>query len=327
MAFFGLRFDMRMPGLGAKAAADRYAAAIEMCEWADSQGFVLVSLSEHHGSADGYLPSPVVLGSAIAARTTHMRILLSALVAPFHEPLRLAEDLAVLDLISCGRIDLVVANGYVRNEFEMFDVPMSERVARTETLVRTLKRAWQGPPFEHLGRMVHVTPAPLQSGGPRVDLGGSSEKAARRAAHLADGFMPSTATVWDAYRDECAAVGRPDPGPFLGGDPAVVFVADDPDAAWATIAPHAMREVNAYGESLRRAGLVGAASYRHFESADELRSSGLYRVLTPAALVDELNDSDPLKFVMVHPLVGGLDPQVGWETLDLLAAEVMPLLV
>jgi alkanesulfonate monooxygenase SsuD/methylene tetrahydromethanopterin reductase-like flavin-dependent oxidoreductase (luciferase family) len=92
-------------------------------------------------------------------------------------------------------LDLVVGEGYVHEEFAMFDVPMKERPARVSELVRTLKAAFSGEPFEYRGCSVHLTPGPYRPGGPPIYLGGSSEGAARRAARIADGFVPTEARV------------------------------------------------------------------------------------------------------------------------------------
>lgn len=134
---FGLRFDFRNPDFAGTTTADRYAAALDMVEWADRLGCSSVTVSEHHGSADGYLPSPVTMLAAMAARTHTVRFSVAALVAPFHDPLRLAEDLIVLDNLSRGRVDVIIAGGYVREEFELLagaariaPCPTSRRCAR-----------------------------------------------------------------------------------------------------------------------------------------------------------------------------------------------------
>ncbi len=138
------------------------------------------------------------------------------MIAPFHDPIRLAEDAAVVDRISGGRLDLIIANGYVPSEFEMFGVGLSERVARTTEAIETLRQAWTGEPFEHRGRRAQVTPAPHQEGGPKLTLGGSSEAAARRAARIADGFMPSTPDVWEHYARRVREGREARPGPAPG---------------------------------------------------------------------------------------------------------------
>src|SRR3989440_7656731 len=153
---FGLRFDFRNPAFAGTTPAERYGAALDMAEWADRLGCVSIAVSEHHGSPDGYLPSPLTMLAAMAARTTNVRFLVAALVAPFYDPLRLAEDMVVLDHLSRGRVDLIVAGGYVHEEFEMYDVPMRERGKRVTEVVTTLKSAFAGEPFEFRGRTVHV---------------------------------------------------------------------------------------------------------------------------------------------------------------------------
>src|SRR3974390_3157603 len=109
--YFGLRFDFRNPELARTTTANRYETALEMAEWADRLGCLSIAVSEHHGSPDGYLPSPIPMLAAMAARTTSVRFMIAALIAPFQDPLRLAEDLTVLDNLSKGRVDLVVAGG------------------------------------------------------------------------------------------------------------------------------------------------------------------------------------------------------------------------
>jgi alkanesulfonate monooxygenase SsuD/methylene tetrahydromethanopterin reductase-like flavin-dependent oxidoreductase (luciferase family) len=324
MAMFGLRFDLRMPPWAPGTRSDRYRAAIDMAAWADSLGFVTVVLSEHHGSPDGYLPSPLPMAAAMASRTENMRINIAAMVSSFHDPLRLAEDVAVVDLISGGRLDLVLTNGYVGAEFDMFDMPLSGRAARTTELVTTLKQAWTGEPFEFRGRTVQVLPTPAQPGGPAIALGGSVEAAARRAARIADGFMPSTPEIWDFYVDEMIKLGKPDPGPHFGGDTSVIHVASDPDEGWAELAPYAMHETNAYGRWSSDAGLGTQTGFDVWEDSDALRESGQYRVLTPAELVEELTAKGPFAFCMFHPLVGGLPPELAWKSLKLVETDVIP---
>ena len=324
MSLYGLRFDLRNPAIAGTTMAERYAAALDMAEWADRLGFVNIILSEHHGSDDGYLPSPLAMAAAMAARTKQARIQIAALIAPFHDPLRLAEDIAVVDLLSGGRLDLVIANGYVPGEFDMFGCEVSDRVRRTVETVATLKQAWTGEPFEFRGRTVRVLPTPAQPGGPNVTLGGSGPKAARRAARIADGFMPSDSSIWDVYRDEMLALGKPDPGPFLGGDTSAFHLALDPEQGWKEYAPYALHEVNAYGSWMASAGIGAEGGYQVTEDADALRTTGQYRVLTPDELVDEIRAKGEFGFTLFHPMAGGVPPAMAWDSLHLFEHEVLP---
>lgn len=318
---FGLRFDFRNPDIARTSFADRYSTALDMVQWADALGAMTVSVSEHHGSPDGYLPSPVPMLAAMAARTTNVRFTVAALIAPFYEPIRLAEDLIVLDHLSRGRVDLIVAGGYVPSEFAMFGVPMAERAKRVTEAVRTLRAAFAGQPFEHRGRTVQVTPGPYRPGGPTISLGGSSEAAARRAARIADGFIPSVPQVWEHYADEVRKLGRPDPGPCPIGDMRTTALAADPDRAWEQMGPFFLHETNAYGQWL--SGSDGAGPYHPVDSVEELRAEGQYRILTPDEYTAELK-SAPFPFAMLHPMCGGVPPELAWSSLRLLEREVMP---
>jgi alkanesulfonate monooxygenase SsuD/methylene tetrahydromethanopterin reductase-like flavin-dependent oxidoreductase (luciferase family) len=249
--------------------------------------------------------------------------MVAALVAPFYDPLRLAEDMIVLDNISRGRVDLVVGGGYVPSEFAMFDVPMNERGRRVGATVATLRSAFTGTPFEYLGRSVHITPAPFRPGGPTILLGGSSESAARRAARIADGFIPSTPHSWEFYRDEVQKLGRPDPGACPIGANQVVAFARDPEEGWAQMAPYFLHEMNAYGLWQAEAGID--SPYRIVADTDELRATGQYRVVTPEVFIEEKRLS-PMPFVLLHPLCGGMPIELAWTSLHLFEDEVLPAL-
>jgi alkanesulfonate monooxygenase SsuD/methylene tetrahydromethanopterin reductase-like flavin-dependent oxidoreductase (luciferase family) len=318
---FSMRFDFRNPAFAGTSVADRYAAALDMAEWADGLRCVSIAVSEHHGSPDEYLPSPLPMLAAMAARTTNVRFLVAALIAPFYEPIRLAEDLVVLDNLSRGRVDLVVAGGYVRQEFAMFGVPVAQRRARVTEVVSTLKAAFTGEPFEHRGRTVHVTPAPFRPGGPAILLGGSSEAAARRAARIADGFIPSVPDLWTFYRDEMLLLGRDDPGPCPIPANEVVALAEDPKKGWTEMAPYFLHEMNAYGTWQAQEAV--ATPYRETADTDALRASGRYRVVTPEQFVAEQRAAS-FPFAMLHPLCGGMPIDLAWSSLELFARKVLP---
>lgn len=313
-----LRYDLRAPPFGTPPKA-LYQAALEQCAWAEEQGFHMVTLSEHHGAEDGYCPSPLVMAAAVCGRTRSLRVLVAALVLPLYDPIRLAEDLAVLDLASSGRVDLIVGAGYRPEELAMFGREMSERVALVEEGVGTLKAAWSGEEFDYRGRRVRVTPQPARPGGPVLLMGGSTKAAARRAARLGDGFIPVDLSLWPAYEAACREVGR-DPGlpPPVGG-PLFVHVADDPERAWAQIAPHALHEMSSYGAWEARA--EGIARYTPVEDIEAVRASGKYVVVTPDECVDLARSEGTLR---LHPLMGGLSPDLAWESLELVASKVLP---
>ena len=318
---FAMRFDFRNPDIARTALADRYAAALEMAEWSDRLGCLSLAISEHHGSPDGYLPSPLPIIAAMAARTTNVRFGVAALIAPFYDPIRLAEDLLVLDHLSRGRVDLIVAGGYVRQEFELYGVPSNERGARVEEVVATVRAAFTSEPFEYRGRTVRLTPGPYRSDGINITMGGSSAAAARRAARIGDGFIPSVPEIWEFYRAEVQRLGRPDPGPSPIPENRTVALARDPEKGWEEMAPFFLHEMNAYGEWQAQEQV--ASPYRPVHDLEELRRSGMYAVLTPEEYVAEQKES-PFPFAFFHPMVGGMPIELAWSSLRLFEDEVLP---
>src|ERR1700734_1463424 len=106
-----MRFDIRVPGWDGPAGA-HLSPALDMCERAETRGAGLSVLSEHHGADDGHLPTPLILAAAVAARTQEMAILLAAVPLPLWDPVRLAEEINVLDLISGGRVSYAFGVGH-----------------------------------------------------------------------------------------------------------------------------------------------------------------------------------------------------------------------
>ncbi len=320
--YLSMRFDFRNPGFAGTSMADRYAAALDMAEWADNLGCAAsISVSEHHGSADGYIPSPQMIIAAMAARTKNVRFSTAATIAPFHDPLRLAEDFCVLDHLSKGRFDPIIAGGYAPSEFEMFGVPIKERPKRVTEVVQTLKAAFSGKPFEYRGRTVHITPEPYRPGGPSVIMGGASEGAARRAARIADGFVPSDPACWEFYRDEMVKLGKPDPGPGMVGSSEVTALASDTEAGWQAMAPYFLHETNAYGAWKDQAG--EQTPYNVFPDTEALRKAKFYHVITPGQMVEQLKAA-PYPVAGFHPMCGGMPIDLAWESLKLFENEVLP---
>ena len=228
---FTLRFDMRAPDWGA-GIEDLYEAAIDMAAWSESRGAVVAVLSEHHATEDRHLPSPLVLASAIAARTDTLSIMVAAAVLPFYEPVRLAEDMAVLDIISRGRVAYVLGVGHRTEEFHHFGLEPSGRGARADEQLAVLIELLRGDESDAPGRSTRVTPGPT-SGGPQLFIGGGSHRAARRAGRFGLGLIAQSATpgLAAAYERACREAGH-EPGFVQIPEPGLVtvmFVADEID--------------------------------------------------------------------------------------------------
>lgn len=323
MVGISLRYDLRRAPAGAPYSA-LYSACIEQSRWADRLGLDAVVLSEHHVTEDGYMPSPVAVGSAVATATQRIAISISAIVAPLWNPIRLAEDLATLDLLSGGRTSVVLVVGYRQVEFTVLDAPWSRRGQRLEEVVTILRQAWTGEPFEFAGETVQVLPTPLTPGGPFLLLGGSTVLAARRAARLGMGMIPSQydPAIEQAYADECASVGSAPVFIARPGGPTFVHVSDDPDKDWARIGPLALHDAQ-----LMRSwqpGTYRTAVESHASSVDEMRAEGIYCILTPDELVDRVAEMPQGSSLVLHPLMGGVDPDWAAESLDLFEHRVLP---
>jgi alkanesulfonate monooxygenase SsuD/methylene tetrahydromethanopterin reductase-like flavin-dependent oxidoreductase (luciferase family) len=320
---FIMRFDMRAPELGA-STRDLYAAAIEMSSYAETRGAVTAAISEHHTMPDGYLPSPLVLATAIAARTSTLPIMTAALILPLYDPIRLAEDMVVLDIISGGRVSYIMAVGYRPEEFEHHGADFRRRGRLVDDQLALLLRAKAGEPFEHDGRRIHVTPAPVSPGGPPVIWGGGSPAAARRAGRFGLDFIAQGGGVAleEIYASEARANGH-EPGFCMipSTDSATtVFVAEDIDTAWAELGPHLLHDVMAYAAI--NEGNTHTASLSTATSIDELRAEDrTHRIITVDEAVAMIGSGAPLP---LQPLAGGLPPDIAWRYLRTVTDEVMP---
>ena len=281
---------------------------------------------QHHGSEDGYLPSPVVLASAIAARTERIRIRLSVITLPFNHPLRIAEDIAVLDIISNGRVEAVFGGGYAPQEFTMFGVDPNRRGRLVEKGVEAIKRAWTGEEFEFEGRKARVRPTPVQQPRPPIWLGGSSPAAARRAARIADHFYTAEKPLYNIYREAAIVAGRPDPGPWRDIGSGFFVATPDPVREAERLAPYILHECNAYSRWASAEGDDTQYQYQPATDVAPLLASGLYPILA---------DDDAIAYAerlgvdgqhCVQPLISGLPPEIGWEQLRYFEHTVLPTL-
>ncbi|MBW2274506.1 MAG: LLM class flavin-dependent oxidoreductase [Deltaproteobacteria bacterium] len=318
---FTIAFDMRAPAFGAPVE-DLYAAALDQCAWADSLGFDFVGIGEHHATDDGYLPSPLIFAAAAAGRTDRIRLRPSVLLAPLYDPVKLAEDLAVLQIASRGRLVVGIGAGYRPCEFAMFGKRREERRRLYEEAIEVLRQAWTGEWFEYRGRRVRVTPVPDPP--PPIWLGGAHPAVARRAAHIADRFFPPQGENWDIYREECRIAGKPDPGPCPKPGPIYVHVTRDPEAAWERVTPHIEHVVRSYAEWTVEAYGRAAGPFAEGVDLAAVRASGAYQIVTPEQAVALARGLGRDAVFHLTPLLGGVDPDFAWEGLRLFEGEVWP---
>lgn len=319
---FVISYDLRAPDFGTPAR-EIYAATLDQCEWADELGFDAIGLGEHHASEDGYLPSPIPMAGAIGGRTKRILIRPNVLLAPLYEPVKLAEDLAVLQYICDGRLEIVIGAGYVPFEFQMFGKRREDRKALYMNAFEVLRKAWSGEEFEYEGRQIRVRPIPDPP--PRLLLGGTHKAVARRAAEIADGFYPPAGENWRIYRKACLELGKPDPGEsFKALGPIYTHVTNDPEGDWAKIAPHAKHVVESYAKWTVEAYGRAAGPFAGGVDADDLRASGSYLCLRPEDAVEMIEGLGRDRTFILTPLLGGLDPELSWAGLRLFEDQVWP---
>ena len=170
---FGLWYDFRNPPQWRQSSDRLYGEILDQIAWGENNGFDDVWLSEHHFIDDGYLSSILPAAAAIAARTKRIRIASGVLLMPFHNPVRLAEDIAVVDVISGGRFELGVGVGFKLEEFEGFGVSFKERGACTNESLEIIRRLLSGESVSFKSEFfdfknVKVTPEPIQKPHPPI---------------------------------------------------------------------------------------------------------------------------------------------------------------
>jgi alkanesulfonate monooxygenase SsuD/methylene tetrahydromethanopterin reductase-like flavin-dependent oxidoreductase (luciferase family) len=312
-----------------------YARALERIEIMDRTGYDAVWLAEHHFSGFSVCPSVHVMGSHVAARTQKLRIGTAVSLAAFYHPLRLAEEVALLDVLSGGRVLWGAGRGFDRVEFENFGVSLDQSAARFREAVEIVLAAWQNERLHYRGEHFHfdgveVLPKPLQRPHPPVWVAASSEPAIEWAAEKGHSILmdPHAAHVEIArkhrlYRERLAAHGHAFDGREI---PMARLLAVAPTAEKA-------REV-----ARRGAGWI-VGSYMapaHAMIFDPKGISGLLDIQepaersvrgavihgTPEMVLDEiarLREELPLEYLMCAPL--------SHETFTLFTERVLPKLL
>jgi len=317
-----LRINMSGHDADPRVEADRYNAAIDMAQYADENAFAVVNVEEHHDSEIGWLSSPLIMAGLMISRTKRVQIRASALLVTLYDPLRLAEDIAILDLASRGRFLFILGQGYRPMEYHVFDRNWEDRGARTDFIIQTLLKAWEGKPFEYRGKTVHVSPAPYSKPHPPFYYGGMTPVAVKRAAKYGLPFFPAQPMpeLQELYLQECRRLGTP--GRVESHkDMALLFIDENPERAWQELGPYFLKEMDQYARWTKG----GVA--RHYEtqatSIEELKGQGIYEILTPAECLARARSKREEYKPILHPLAGGIPLERAWDCMRLFAEQVM----
>lgn len=316
-----LRFDMRSSPDCSESQTARYQAAIDMAHWADGNRVDVVGLSEHHSTSDGYLSAPLGLAGMMAAVTERVRISVSALLVPLHDPLRLAEDISLLDLASGGRFTATCGLGYREIEYSALGEDWSRRGRVFDQKLATLVKALSGEPFEYRGTEQQLNPAPASPVQALLTVGGNSAAAARRAARFGLLFCPAIddPELDRIYREACKEQGFQWGFTIFPRQPATTFISETPDQLWRDIGDCLLYDATAYGawrHPDRRAYAESRAS-----TLEQLKAEGKYRILTPEQAVQVIRETGSLHLA---PLTGGVPSEIGWQSLRLFEQQVQP---
>jgi alkanesulfonate monooxygenase SsuD/methylene tetrahydromethanopterin reductase-like flavin-dependent oxidoreductase (luciferase family) len=254
---FGVVFDFRRVPQDTRTFPEIYAEILELITLADRLGIDYVYLSEHHMVEDGHSPSLMAIAAAIAALTERIRISSYVFLLPLHHPLRVAEDVATVDILSNGRAELGVGAGYRAEEFAAFGIDRASRWERMDEGCEILLRAWTEDGWSHLGRQfrienVSLFPKPVQLPHPRLWISARSPMAARRAGRFRTPlliapppYVSDELAVYNAYREECRRAGG-DPDLLGVAGSFNVVVTDDPDSYRARARPGAAHRAQLY---------------------------------------------------------------------------------
>ncbi|MET9437428.1 LLM class flavin-dependent oxidoreductase [Streptomyces sp. NPDC006551] len=319
MPFTVVRFNLVDPRATPESLSERYRAALAMAAYADGHGIDTVQTEEHHGAANNWIPSPFAFAGAVFGATRRIAVTVSAAIGPLHDPLRLAEEIAVLDLLSGGRLVTVAGIGYRPEEYEERGVDWGRRGKLQDLLLETLLRAWSGEPFTYQGRTVRITPRPFTQPHPLLLVGGSSKAAARRAARLGLPFFPSAhlPELEAYYQRLCAEYGTEGWTMMPAHQTPLLHLSADPDRSWELYGEHFLHEARTYASWQSKD--IRSAVRSTATTVAGLRAEGVYRIVTPEECLALGLDS-----LVLHPLCGGMPVDEGWRSLRLFGEDVLP---
>jgi alkanesulfonate monooxygenase SsuD/methylene tetrahydromethanopterin reductase-like flavin-dependent oxidoreductase (luciferase family) len=314
----GIFLDLRNPPEWRVNSSRLYNFTLEMCEEAERLGAASVWTSEHHLFEDGYLTQPVTFLAAVAARTKKVKLGTAITVAPLHQAPRLAEDSALIDLISNGRMNLGLGAGYRIPEYELYGADISARFKTTDARALAVRDL-----------MKKLTPEPVQNPFP-IWLGYQKEKGARRAGRMGFKLLCPDAALWPHYRDGLAEGGH-DPSIAHMGGLIWGWLSEDPDAEWPIVKKYYDYQINSYG----RYGAEGTGRPYTPVDVEKLRWRGgpinqrSFLIATPedaAKQIKAFTAGAPVKHIHMFASVGGMPEKMVQKQVELISTRLGPLL-
>jgi alkanesulfonate monooxygenase SsuD/methylene tetrahydromethanopterin reductase-like flavin-dependent oxidoreductase (luciferase family) len=326
---FGYLYDFRNPPQWLRPWDEVYADVLDIVAWTEQAGFHGAWVPEHHLAKDGYIPSPLVALAAIAARTKRLKIGSAIALAPLYHPVRFAEDCAVLDIISGGRLEVGLAIGYRRRESEAFGTDFTKRGRLFDEWLEITTRLWAGEEVDFDGRFFSLKGAKIMPPAPRgripLYIGSFTEKAMERVARYGDGFIGS-GDLCDMYAEKLSEQGK-DPGSAkVRTTDLFLVIARNPEAAMEELAPYYHHVNNSYGEWFAEGKGQDFGDGLEQMSLEEYKASGILQIMTPEAAVAMFRERQarmPLDHVMMM-MPPGLPAKRFVEYAQVVADEVIP---
>jgi alkanesulfonate monooxygenase SsuD/methylene tetrahydromethanopterin reductase-like flavin-dependent oxidoreductase (luciferase family) len=328
---FGLWYDFRNPIAWRQPFDKLYSDIFDQIVWGEQNGFEDIWLSEHHFIDDGYSPSLLPIAGAIAARTKTIRIGAAVILMPFHNPVRMAEDVATVDVISGGRFELGVGTGYKVEEFDGFGLSSKNKGGMTNEGLEIMSRLWAGETLTFKGKYYEVnnaklTPEPIQKPRPPLWIGGFTPPALRRAAKYGDGFVAPglQRNAYDSFVNELQKRGRNADSVKIASGYFWLIPSNDPEKTWNEAADHVLYQVNAYSAWGEKAGMSILPQVRDKAHLKELGLLNVVDVDTCIRMIREMATAVPLTHYFSWTLPPGLPTSWIQPHLELFAKKVIP---
>ena len=320
MAFAVLRFNFASPGGDPRVQGELLSSALELAHFADSRGVAAVSVDEHHVTGHGWSCNPVMVAGMLLARTTNIIASIDCALAPLWNPVRMAEDIAMVDAFSSGRLHTTVGLGYREIEYQTLGVDFDRRGALMDQALETMLTAWRAD--------TGVVSGTWSKPHPPLYVGGGVRATVRRAVRfgLPLSLPDHRPDLAEYYTELCREAGL---RPFVimpaEVNRGMIYLHEDPEQAWAELGDHILWEAVTYGRwSQASRSLMHLPGVRTLE---EVRASCRYRFLTPDELIAEYRSTQDFGPITLHPLVGSMPVEAAWESVRLLTDRVLPALV
>ena len=314
-----LRFNFASPGGDPKVQGELLSAALELAQFVDTRGVAAVSVDEHHATGHGWSCNPVMTAGMLLARTSNVIASIDCALGPLWNPVRMAEDIALVDAMSRGRLHTTVGLGYREVEYDTLGVDFARRGELMDEALEIMLAAWSGKTGVVSGTWSRPRPPLYVGGGVRATV----RRAVRFGLPLSlPDHRPDLAQY---YNELCAQAGiRPFVIMPAEVNRGMIYLHADPDRAWAELGEYILWEAVTYGQwSQQTRSLMHLPGVKTLE---EVRASGRYRFLTPEELIAEVRGADDFGPITLHPLVGGMPVEEAWKSVQLLTDHVLPAL-